>query len=92
MLNVLDHELKTADSEEKINLLKIEINKIKLDMTEIENAVNNYKNQKHSDERLFLRCRYIDGYTIEKTAAVLNISRDTAYRINRRVKEMLIIK
>lgn len=37
-------------------------------------------------ERLFVRLRYIQGMTIEETCEKMNISRETAYRINRRIR------
>lgn len=38
-----------------------------------------------AEERLFLACHYINGLPMESTAAAMGISRDTAYRIRRRV-------
>lgn len=40
---------------------------------------------KRSDEKHFLECRYLQGLTVEKTAEVLCVSRDTAFRIRRRL-------
>ena len=83
-LSLLEFELTEKNSDDK----KIEISKIKNSMTEIENELN----KKNSDEHLFIRCRYINGYTMDKTAEAMNVSRDTAYRISRRVKDTLMIK
>ena len=38
-----------------------------------------------AEERLFLACHYIKGLSMESTAAAMHISRDTAYRIRRRI-------
>ena len=39
----------------------------------------------YADERLYLAYRYIYGLTMEATALEMNISRDTVYRIRRRI-------
>ena len=38
-----------------------------------------------AEERLFLACHYINGLSIESTANTMGVSRDTAYRIRRRI-------
>ena len=38
-----------------------------------------------SDERLFLTYRYFHGMTMEQTAEAMHVSRDTVYRIRRRI-------
>lgn len=40
-----------------------------------------------ADERLFLACHYINGLSMEDTAAQMNISRDTVYRVRRRIMQ-----
>lgn len=40
---------------------------------------------RRADERLFLACHYIKGLTMEETAAEMHVSRDTVYRIRRRI-------
>ncbi len=40
---------------------------------------------RHADERLFLAHRYILGMTMEATAEAMGVSRDTVYRIRRRI-------
>ena len=42
---------------------------------------------RYADERLFLAYRYLYGLTMEATAIEMNISRDTVYRIRRRIVE-----
>jgi len=62
-------------------------------MKEIENAIESYvpdgvttrEFNRLSDERMFLECRYLMGLTMEQTAEAMYISRDTAYRIRRRI-------
>ncbi|MBQ8287271.1 MAG: sigma-70 family RNA polymerase sigma factor [Clostridia bacterium] len=39
----------------------------------------------YADERLFLAYRYLYGLTMEATAIEMNVSRDTVYRIRRRI-------
>ena len=43
---------------------------------------------KRSDERLFLTYRYMHGMTMEETAEEMSVSRDTVYRIKRRLADM----
>ena len=43
-----------------------------------------------SNEKLFLECRFIQGFTVEKTAEVMCVSRDTAFRIRRRLAKLEI--
>ena len=38
-----------------------------------------------AEERLFLACHYINGFSMESTASAMNVSRDTIYRIRRRI-------
>ena len=38
-----------------------------------------------AQERLFLACHYIKGLSIESTASAMGLSRDTVYRIRRRI-------
>lgn len=40
---------------------------------------------KLSDERLFLTYRYLHDLTMEQTAEAMHVSRDTVYRIRRRI-------
>lgn len=40
-----------------------------------------------ADERLFLACHYINGLSMEATADQMCISRDTVYRIRRRIMQ-----
>lgn len=46
-----------------------------------------YNSLKRTDDRIFLRCRYVLGLTMEQTAEEMHISRDTAYRIRRRIAD-----
>lgn len=49
-----------------------------------------YSALKQSDDRAFLHCRYILGLTMEQTAEKMHVSRDTAYRIRRRIAQTSI--
>ena len=40
---------------------------------------------KYAEEKMFLTFRYIYGMTMQQTAAAMNVSRDTVYRIRRRI-------
>ncbi len=46
-----------------------------------------YSLLKQADDRAFLHCRYILGLTMEETAEQMHVSRDTAYRIRRRIAQ-----
>ncbi len=46
-----------------------------------------YSVWKLADDRAFLHCRYILGLTMEQTAEQMHVSRDTAYRIRRRIAQ-----
>jgi hypothetical protein len=70
-------------------------------MDEIEREADDYASQSGTEmfycdgtvnfayERMFLKYRYIYGYTAEKTAEVMNVSRDTVYRIKRRIETQI---
>ena len=40
---------------------------------------------RRAEERHFLACHYINGLSMEASASAMNISRDTVYRIRRRI-------
>ena len=42
-----------------------------------------------SEMRVFMLYRYVKGYSVEKTAEMMNVSRSTAYRIGARLKRMV---
>lgn len=65
-------------------------------LDEIEDAIRHYLPKergyrtsrdrfKLADEQLYLDCRYLQDMTIEETADAMAVSRDTAYRIRRRI-------
>jgi|GEM_PF-2631142 hypothetical protein len=75
--------------------IREEIRRIDYIMAEIKSVIDDYKpaaGDNFADERLYLRCRYIDGVTMEKTAELLNVSRNTAYRIKNKVEGQLLRK
>ena len=51
----------------------------------VESAKSPKEACKLSDERLFLTYRYLHDLTMEQTAEAMNVSRDTVYRIRRRI-------
>lgn len=62
-----------------------------LALKELDIMVEGAKNAKDacrlSDERLFLTYRYLHDLTMEQTAEAMHVSRDTVYRIRRRIIE-----
>lgn len=50
-----------------------------------EGALTHREALRFADERLFLAYRYLYGLTMEATASEMGISRDTVYRIRRRI-------
>ena len=51
----------------------------------VEGAKNPKDASRLSDERLFLTYRYLHDLTMEQTAEAMHVSRDTVYRIRRRI-------
>ncbi|MCL2212864.1 MAG: hypothetical protein FWB93_03440 [Oscillospiraceae bacterium] len=87
-------ELKLLDSDSPRSIkVQSDIDLCYSKMDEIENAIETYVPDgvdtrtfnRLSDERMFLECRYLMGMTMEQTAEAMYISRDTAYRIRRRI-------
>ena len=58
-------------------------------LKELDDMVERAKDPKDacklSDERLFLTYRYLHDLTMEQTAEAMHVSRDTVYRIRRRI-------
>ncbi len=52
-----------------------------------DNATTSREALRYADERLFLAFRYLHGLTMEAAAVEMGISRDTVYRIRRRIQE-----
>ena len=80
----------------RLSLLRERLELCHRQLAEIEQAIREYlprdRQFQHcrdryqlADEQLYLDCRYIQGMTIEETAEAMAISRDTAYRIRRRI-------
>jgi DNA-directed RNA polymerase specialized sigma subunit len=65
-------------------------------LAEAERSLNEYVKSastpreaaKRLDEKLFLTYRYMHGMTMEETAEEMSVSRDTVYRIKRRLAAM----
>ena len=75
--------------------LRHELRQLENSMSEIKSVIDDYAPNRNdennfADERLFLRCRYIDGLTMEKTAEMMSISRNTVYRIKKKIEVQLI--
>lgn len=94
-LNICEYELRQAEKERRNNIIEslvCEIDELKSQMSEIKAVIDNYNPNDYkdfTDERLFLRCRYVDGLTMEQIAEVMHVSRNTAYRIKRKINEQL---
>ena len=96
-INAKRMELDMVDSNDAEIAMQImdDIAECQRKMIEIEHAIATHKD--HADrrdskkrrelreEQLFLESRYIAGMTMEKTAEAMHVSRDTAYRIRRRL-------
>lgn len=96
LCEIKSEKIKSLDPDdgfEEAMRLKEEIQSHKKEMEEIKHAIDTYVPPDVSprvavqmnDERIFLECRYIHGLTMEKTADAMCVSRDTAYRIRRRI-------
>ncbi len=98
------HILRTELEEEELDdarrrQVQTEIGILEESMRTIANTIEHYtpiypppkySALKQSDDRAFLHCRYILGLTMEQTAEQMHISRDTAYRIRRRIAQTSI--
>lgn len=94
LYEIKTQKIKNLDPEwEETKRLKEEIAYHKREMEQIKSSIDSYVPSDVSprvavqmnDERIFLECRYIQGMTMEKTADAMCVSRDTAYRIRRRI-------
>ena len=78
--------------------LLAEITELESRLGEIRDALDTYQSDNLSpngshreakrllDERMFIECHFINGLTMEQSAEAMEISRDTVFRISRRVK------
>lgn len=94
LLDSYRSELKTLPSESSRRLtLDHTIEQLEKRLRFVEGLLDNYDNSpdtpreavRRSEERLFLTYHYIRGMTMESTAEEMQISRDTVYRIRRRI-------
>lgn len=97
MKSVKEKQLSIAESDRAdpdiIEKLKNDIEQCNLIMRCIEDDIHSYVPddasgrlyRQLSDERIFLELRCLSGMTIESAAEAMYISRDTAYRIRRRI-------
>lgn len=84
-------ELDSNSSDFKIVVEKADVEEAYIKL--IEDLLKNYIDwgatakdiKRQSDEQLFLKLRYVQDLTIDETAEAMFISRDTAYRIRRRI-------
>lgn len=91
VLSVQNEDICLTEHADALNREQLE--KIRAEMREIELAIQSYvpprlfgkEKQQAIEEQLFLQCRYLRGLTLEKTAEALHVSRDTVYRIRRRI-------
>lgn len=96
--STLKHPQKPELEAERIRMLLERKDLCYKQLAEIEDAIRHYIPEKPAfrssraryrlaDEQMYLDCRYLQGMTIEETADAMAISRDTAYRIRRRIAE-----
>lgn len=97
-LDVCEFELIQDKRNNNVNAIQSvtnEICMIKNKMAQIKLNIEHYATDQGKDElnnmeeRLFLRCRYVDGMTMEQTAEMLNVSRNTVYRIKNKIEGQL---
>ena len=89
--DICKFEIRQTDTE----ALRCELRQLENSMAEIKSVIDDYapnNNNTHNfaNERLFLRCRYINGMTMEETAEIMEISRNTVYRIKKKIDGQLI--
>ncbi len=95
MLQMYTAERNIADENDDIGAIEKAdrmIAEIRAQMDEIEQIIAAHTSISHArrefrsnEERLFLRYHYVIGYSMEQTAEAMDISRDTVYRIRRRL-------
>ncbi len=94
---ILRRELQETEADEdRRNQIHTELSIIDQSLKTISDSIDNYAPKcpppkysegKKMDDRAFLRCRYVLGLTMEETAEQMHVSRDTAYRIRRRIAQ-----
>lgn len=94
LLTSYRRELRTLDeSSSRHNALATVIEQLEQKLRYLEELLSAYDHApasareavKRSEERLFLTYHYVRGMTMEETAEEMKISRDTVYRIRRRI-------
>ncbi len=89
-INRLEHYGKES---ERLNLLRIAADELRASVNSVDCFLDDYLNdsdcpkeaEKRAQEQLYLKLRYRQNLTMEATAEAMEISRDTAYRIRRRI-------
>ena len=95
---ICEFELKQAERRGNYFLtpqIKEEIRRLDNIMAEIQSVIDDYtpaEGENYMEERLYLRCRYLDGMTMEQIAELLHVSRNTAYRIKNKIEGQLLRK
>lgn len=90
-ISVLEGQLQFASSPDAVLLERLQL--CKNHQKQIEESLRNYipyplsarNHYKALEEQEFLFYRCIKGFTMSKTAELMSVSRDTAYRIRRRI-------
>ena len=88
---------KASHDFDRMKVLLVEIFEIESRMSEIRIALASFTEDYFSgsarealrldDERVFIECHFITGLSMEATAEAMNVSRDTVYRIARRLRK-----
>lgn len=92
-LRVLLDSYGYARSDERVTPVLDAISELESSLGETEKELDSYvasaptprEAAKRADERLFLTYRYVHNMTMEETAEEMCVSRDTVYRIRRRI-------
>ncbi len=92
-LRVLLNDYGYARNDSRVTPVLSAISELELSLGDTEKELDSYvaaastprEAAKRADEKLFLTYRYIHDMTMEETAEEMCVSRDTVYRIRRRI-------
>ena len=97
LLESIDEEIKRMENDgrrsKRLNQLRASADVLRYSIRNAEEMLDNYylssqspkDAERRTQEQLFLTLRYRQNRTIEDAASAMHVSRDTAYRIRRRI-------